>query len=136
MAGNSEIWAAFKTALKSAAFLLPIHWQGTPFVPKQGKPYLEEAFIPAETATPCLGDSLVRAEGMYQITCVYPNGLGAGDAVKMADKVVKQFKRGVSLTTGGVTVTITKSWASSPLSDAPDWIRVAVSIRYFSYITP
>lgn len=135
MAGNTEIKNAFRSALKAGAFLLPIHWKDTPYTPKSGTPYLEEFLLPAETATPTMGDSLVRAEGIYQINCVYPNGKGDGDASRMADKIVKAFKRGTTLTAGGIAITTTKSWASPEESDSA-WIRIAISIRYFSYITP
>ena len=135
MQGNAEIHQAFREALKAATFRLPIHWQNMSYTPDLKQPYLEEHFLPAPTATPTMGDLLVRAEGIYQITCVYPFGKGSGEIARMADAIIKKFRRGTNLIANETGITITNAWASPVLPDSA-WIRIPISLRYFSYITP
>lgn len=129
---DSTIESALRQHLDSMPGRPEVAWEGVSFTPSVNTPYLKVAFMPDRPTTAAGSGSVQRDEGIFQVTVVHPFGKGSGAARELADAVVSRFKRGTSLTFGGATVVILKSWQAGGVP-SDGWYRVPVSIRYFSH---
>lgn len=96
------------------------------------KPYFKAFHLPAETQTPTFGTGgIQRAVGIYQISVITDAGVGSAEAATYVDQLLNSFTRGLTLSSGGVIITVEKSWRS-PAVPSVDSYMIPVSVRYWS----
>lgn len=85
------------TARRNVSFQAPI-----------GIPYQQIDLLPGEPLGPTQGGGFKQEIGIFQITLVYPKGIGEGAALARAEVLRTAFKKGVDFTYSGVTVSMHK----------------------------
>lgn len=100
---------ALEIKLNAMSPALPTAWQNVGYTPVAGTPYQAVFFMPASPANPTIGDDHYREQGIFQVSLFYPLLVGAGAAEARAELIRTAFKRGVSMTSGGVIVRISKT---------------------------
>lgn len=104
------------------------------YSPAIGMPYIEQAFLPAQTIQADLGGTgRNRHIGIYQLTLVTPAGKGPKDAEDKQTAILARFKRGTRISYSGIVVVIEPPWPGPKQSEA-DWIRRPLNIPYFTYL--
>lgn len=126
-----EIRAALETKLNALSPSLATAWESVPFTPTSGVAYQQVNLMIADIANPTLGDSHYRVKGFMQVLLCYPPNAGAKTAAARADLLTTHFKRGTSLTSGGITVIIDKTPSIAPALIDGERYKLPVSI-YFS----
>lgn len=131
----AAIRTALETALAEITPELSTEYENTDSTSPKSGPYQRVHLLPAEPLNNTFGDDQRQEQGIFQILLLYPTGVGAGDAIERAELIKNKFKRGTSLTSGGVTVHI--SHTPSIHSGIPDDDRyvIPVRIRYYAYIS-
>ena len=126
-----EIRTALETKLNALTPTLATAWENVPFTPVVGTAYQQVNLMIADTLNPTLGGTHYRIKGFMQVLLCYPPNAGAKTASTRADLLVNHFKRGTSLTSGGVTVIIDKTPSIAPALIDGVLYKIPVSI-YFS----
>lgn len=129
-----SIRAALEVRLAAMVPALATAWENDPYVPVNGTPYQRVYLLPAEPENEEFG-RLKRDVGLMQITLAYPLSAGPAAAAARAELIRQQFYRGLSLSSGGVTVTIQRTPEIGPAFLEPDRYTVPVRIRWFSSLT-
>lgn len=110
-----------------------VAWENTIYKPQEGVGYLRTFLLPAEPRQATVGTSgLDRVAGIYQIDVCEPKDAGNGPLLRKADQVVAQFTRGLNLTNGPVTLTISRSWPG-PAFQRDSFYVIPVSVTWYSY---
>lgn len=109
-------------------------WENGSYVPNASAAYQKVNHMRAQPDNPCAASVFVRETGFMQVTLLYPQNGGAKDAVARAEAIKAQFTRGLSLTNGGVVVTISNTPYVMPGSVDGDRWSVPVRIPYFANI--
>lgn len=113
-----------------------IAWPNVPYAPLAGEPYLEPTFGAAEPTQAEIGTAgRNRQLGFYRVRVLTPPGVGLGVGMRIADRVVAQFPRGLDLSAGAFSVTITKAWAA-PAFTRDAWYVVPVTITWDAFTPP
>jgi len=102
----AAVRTALETKLNSITPALASAWENVPYTPVTGTPY-QACFL--MTATPdnlTLGDGFYREQGYLQVSLFYPLQAGPQTAELRAELIRTAFKRGVSMTSGAVTVNV------------------------------
>lgn len=112
-----------------------VAYEGVPFKPVQGTPFVEPVFQPinGRPAT-CGPDHFVLHEGLFNVAVVYPAGQGTGAAEAMADLIKEAFRAGTVLTLNANQIRTHWAERKAVLHDA-GWVRVPVSISWYLYST-
>ena len=126
-----EIRTALETKLNALTPTLATAWESVPFTPVVGTAYQQVNLMIADTLNPTLGGTHYRIKGFMQVLLCYPPNAGAKTASTRADLLVNHFKRGTSLTSGGITVIIDKTPSIAPALIDGVLYKIPVSI-YFS----
>ena len=126
-----EIRTALETKLNALTPTLATAWESVPFTPVVGTAYQQVNLMIADTLNPTLGGTHYRIKGFMQVLLCYPPNAGAKVASTRADLLVNHFKRGTSLTSGGITVIIDKTPSIAPALIDGVLYKIPVSI-YFS----
>lgn len=126
-----EIRTALETKLNALTPTLATAWESVPFTPVVGTAYQQVNLMMADTLNPTLGGDHYRIKGFMQVLLCYPPNTGAKTAATRADLLVNYFKRGTSLTSGGITVIIDKTPSIAPALIDGVLYKIPVSI-YFS----
>ena len=126
-----EIRTALETKLNALTPILATAWESVPFTPVVGTAYQQVNLMIADTLNPTLGGTHYRIKGFMQVLLCYPPNAGAKTAATRADLLVNHFKRGTSLTSGGITVIIDKTPSIAPALIDGVLYKIPVSI-YFS----
>ena len=126
-----EIRTALETKLNALTPTLATAWENVPFTPVVGTAFQQVNLMIADTLNPTLGSTHYRIKGFMQVLLCYPPNAGAKTAVTRADLLVNHFKRGTSLTSGGITVIIDKTPSIAPALIDGVLYKIPVSI-YFS----
>jgi len=126
-----EIRTALETKLNALTPTLATAWESVPFTPVVGTAYQQVNLMIADTLNPTLGGTHYRIKGFMQVLLCYPPNAGATTAATSADLLVNHFKRGTSLTSGGITVIIDKTPSIAPALIDGVLYKIPVSI-YFS----
>ena len=134
MSGDwDSIRAALETRLNSIASPLPTAWENVPFT--QPITAFQRAYIlPANSATPSFGDNLSMESGLLKISLCYPEGTGPAAALARALSIRAWFPRGLSVTSGGITVRISSKPSIAPALYEPGLYVVPVTIPFFCYL--
>lgn len=108
------------------------------FTPKNGVAHQRAYVLPANSESMGFeGNGIsdtVRESGIFQVSLFYPLGTGSGDALVRAEAILSHFRRGLSLSSNGVTVIINKRGSVAPAQQDGKWYVIAVSIPYYSNI--
>lgn len=108
---------------------LPIAMPEITFTPPASGKYLQVDFFANKPAWEGLSSGKL-AQGMLQITVVWPRGAGIVASATAAQSVIDHFTKGLILRSGVAKVTISgEPWAATPISD-PTEIRVPITIPW------
>jgi hypothetical protein len=133
VASLKSIKAALEARLVAIASPLPTQWENVVFVPPtDGSAYQAADLLPASPDNPTLGDGFYREIGLLQVTLLYPLNGGSGTAYAKAEAIRDWFPRGLSLSSGGITVKIQRTPAIGPKRIAEDRFILPISVRYYA----
>lgn len=124
------IRAALESHLAAITPVMPVAYENVTFNPVVGVAYMRANLLPNTPDNRVMGAVTYFERGLFQATICAPAGTGPGAADKQAQAVRSQFKRGVSLTSSGLTVNVTDTPKQSPgYVDGDRWC-VPVSIAW------
>ncbi len=126
--------AALETRLAAMSPALATQWENAAFTPVAGTPYQAVSLVMATPQNPTIGDGLYRELGFLQVTLRYPQNVGAGAAEAQARAIRAWFQRGLGLTAGGVTVTVSATPDIRPAFIDGDRYAVSIRIPFFANI--
>lgn len=107
---DKSIRAALEIRLAAMSPALATAFENQGYKPVNGTPYQRVHLLTAEPENEEAGGSpFRRLHGLFQITLFYPQSEGPGNAATRAEAIRSQFPRGLSLTSGGVVVTVEKT---------------------------
>lgn len=128
------IRAALESQLNAMTPALTTVWENSTVTPTSGTPYQRTNLLRANPDNPTIGATHYRELGVFQVSLHYPLNAGPSPAETRAELVRTQFKRGTTLTSGGITVTIDGTpTIASGFVDGDRWV-VPVSIPYWANI--
>ena len=128
------IRAALEAQLSAINPALTTVWENSTVTPTSGTPYQRTNLLRANPDNPTIGTTHYRELGVFQVSLHYPLNAGPSPAETRAELVRTQFKRGTTLTSGGITVTIDGTpTIASGFVDGDRWV-VPVSIPYWANI--
>jgi hypothetical protein len=127
---SESIRRALETHLNAMTPAVATAWEGVSFTPATGVPYQRAHMLPATPDNRQMGSSMRIERGVFQVMLCYPSGVGSATAQARADAVVAWFKRGTTLSSGGVQTIVTDTPAKSPAFIDTDRYVVPISIRY------
>lgn len=128
------IRAALEAQLNAMSPPLTTVWENSTVTPTSGTPYQRANLLRANPDNPTIGTTHYRELGVFQVSLHYPLNAGPSPAETRAELVRTQFKRGTTLTNGGITVTIDGTpTIASGFVDGDRWV-VPVSIPYWANI--
>lgn len=98
--------------------------------------YQRAYLLPAASRSPTLGGTteLVEEKGIFQVSIYYRPDEGTAGARARAEAIRAHFPRGLTLTSGGVSVQIQQRASVGPAMSSDGWYVVPVSIPYFCYV--
>lgn len=128
MADN--IRKALEVRLAALLPALPTAYEATDFIPVAGVAYQRANMIYAQPDNQTLGCQRRRELGIFQVSLCYPNSSGNAAAQARADLTIEHFKRGLTLSNGGVNVLVTQTPSKSTFGVSGDRYIVVVSISY------
>ena len=130
----ASVRIALETKLNSMTPALSTAWENVPFTPVSGTPYQAAYLLPATPANPTMGDGYYREQGIFQVTLMYPLQAGPKTAADRAELIRAAFKRGTSMTSGGITTIIERTpEIGQGRVDGDRWMQI-VRIRWFAGI--
>lgn len=119
IAGNGGVVQAVTTA-----------YQNTVYPSVIGVPYQMAFMIPFKPNEPTQGAGFSQEQGLFQVTLVYPVGLGVGAINERAELIRGAFKKGSTLVNNGVTVVIANKPELGNFAGAADSFSIPVKISY------
>lgn len=135
MSGIREIRSALETRLASVSGSPQIGWDNTEFEPPAGEVILLAHLLRGETVSRTLGTpELTMEQGIFQVSVLAPRGSGSKSAEDVADAVREHFPKGLSLSSGGLSVRIARRGSVTPARQDGAWHRIDVSIPYFCHV--
>ena len=130
----SSVRIALENKLNAMTPSLSTAWENVPFTPVTGTAYQAAYLLPATPANPTMGDGYYREHGIFQITLMYPIQAGTLTAATRAELIRSTFKRGTSMTSGGITTIIERTpEIGQGRVDGDRW-ALPVKIRYYAGI--
>jgi hypothetical protein len=126
-----SIRAAFESRLASFATArgLSVAWENISFDEPEAL-YLRAAMLPAPTTSDDLAGVHRGYRGALQVLIVAPIHIGAGEALNHADALADHFPVNLALTSGGVTVRVTRPASIAPALQSETRYTVPVTIFY------
>lgn len=109
-------------------------YENATFTPVTGTPYQRANLLPNTPDNSTQGAGMYFERGLFQVTLCYPQGTGPAAAEARAQLVREWFKRGTSLSEGGITVHVTDTPRIAPALIDGDRYCIAVSIAYQAQI--
>jgi Bacteriophage related domain of unknown function len=133
MASLKSIKAALEARLVAIASPLPTQWENVVFTPPaDGSAYQAADLLPASPDNPTLGDGFYRELGLFQVMLSYPLNGGSGPVYAKAEAIRDWFPRGLSLTSGGITVKVERTPAIGPKRVVQDRFTLPITVRYYA----
>ena len=125
---------ALETKLSTITPALSTAYENVPFTPVTGTAYQMAFLLPATPANPTMGDGYYREQGIFQVTLMYPLQAGPKTAADRAELIRAAFKRGTSMTSGGITTIVERTpEIGQGRVDGDRW-ALPVKIRWFAGI--
>lgn len=135
MTDEAKIRAALESRLSAMAGVITTAWENEDFTPPvDGAAYQMVRLMRAQPESPTI-DTFRRHVGFLQVTICFPQSTGPGDAEDYAGTLAAWFPKRLSLTSGGVVVTIEGTPYVMPGFDDDERYVVPVRIPYFSNIS-
>jgi hypothetical protein len=119
IAGNGAVVQAVTTAYENTVYPSVI-----------GVPYQMVFMIPFKPDEPTQGAGYYREHGVFQVTLVYPVGVGVGAINARAELIRNAFKKGSSLINNGINVVIDETPELGNFAGATDSFSRPVKISY------
>ena len=130
----SSVRIALESKLSTMTPSLSTAWENVPFTPVTGAAYQAAYLLPATPANPTMGDGYYREHGIFQISLFYPLQAGPKTAADRAELIRAAFKRGTSMTSGGITTIVERTpEIGQGRVDGDRWALV-VKIRWYAGI--
>lgn len=132
----TSIRSALETRLNALSPAFPSAWENVIFTPS-ATAFQRVFLLPAKTVNPSFGDGLKMESGILQVTLCYPENTGPKDAIARAELLRAWFNRGLSMTSGGVTVIVGNTPSIAPAQYEPGlycMYCIPVSIPFFAYV--
>lgn len=131
---DAAIRVAIEVRLAAMSPPLDTAYENAPYSPIAGTPYQRIELMRAQPENPTY-DTFKRKLGVMQVTLMYPQSAGPRDAEARADAIGAWFPRGLTLASGGVTVTIDgTAYVMAGFQDGDRW-AVPVRVPYFANIS-
>jgi hypothetical protein len=131
----TSVRAALEVKLAAITPALATAYENAPYTPVAGTPYQAVYLMTATPENPTMGDGFYREQGIFQISLFYPLQSGPKAAADRAELIRTAFKRGTALTSGTVTVRISRTpEIGQGRVDGDRW-HVPVKCTYFAGIT-
>lgn len=113
-----------------------VAWENVEFTPTSGTMFQKVSLMPSETVSlnKASTTELLREQGLLQVSVYGPLNKGMKDVYDRVELIRAQFPKGLTVTAGGVNVTISKRASVAPAMRDGEWIVVPVSIPYFANI--
>lgn len=109
----------------------PVAWPGVAFTPAPGAIYLEPRFLPNTAAQITLGDAgLNRHRGLYQVSVYGPANTSHVALRNIAGLVGAHFRRGLSLTSGALTIRLDRPASTGPAIVEPESTMIPVTASW------
>lgn len=125
--------AAIREKLLTVAGLPAQHWEGRPFTPVRGTPWVSESYRPLSSDVRALGlGGTIAHTSNASFTLHYPSGGGTKLIEDMAGAILLVFRPGTSLTYNGSNGVVQQAQMAS-LVQEPDWINLAVTVTLIGY---
>lgn len=132
---NALIRAAFEQRLATWAAArspaLQIAYQNVAFTAPNAA-YLRAYLLPAETGSRDLLGTHRQYGGVFQVSIVTPHGAGPGAAEAIVSELNTLFPVNLRITSGAITVTVTRPASAGSGLTEPGLYIVPVDIRYRS----
>jgi len=129
-----QIRIALEQRLNQMSPAIDTAWENKTFKPRSDQPYQRVHLLPATPEGPEMS-SFVREIGLFQITLMYPGDGGPGEAEARAELIRLHFPKGLGLTVGGITTTISGSMQKLRGDNDGDRWALPVRIPYFANIS-
>jgi hypothetical protein len=111
-------------------------WEGVPYTPKIGTPYIYSSVSGRVGETIGIGPGVPRFwRGAYQLMVAHPTGEGMVPAYETATSLLDHFPRGLTLVNGEASVIIERGHIPQSYR-AGDWINVPVIIEWYCEENP
>lgn len=131
----AKVRAALETRLGTLTPALSTAYENAAFTPVAGTPYQRVFLLPATPDNEVLGCDYYREIGIFQVMLCYPLNGGPAAAQARAELLRTHFKRGTSVSNGGVSTIVTATPAVDRALIDGDRFCIPVSIRYRAEIT-
>jgi hypothetical protein len=110
-------------------------FQNVVFSPVPGVPYQKVYLVPFKPDDQVQGAGYYQEIGLFQVTLVYPNGVGIGAILARAELLRSLFKKGSSFVNGGITVQVAETPELGYLDESDeDQIHLPVKVPYMAQI--
>lgn len=124
-----KIRQALEERLAAIASALPTQWENAAFSPVSGVAYQQVFMLYNEPLNLEAGVASYQEYGIFQVDLRYPVNTGPGDASVRAEALRQWFYKGLTLTAGGLSVTISNTAAI--LSGRNEGDRFVIPVRIF-----
>ena len=130
-----DIRGALQNNLAGVSGIPAIAWEGVPYSPVVGTPFVEPVLFPTSSIPRTMGAAhLILHEGLFLVTLVYPAVGGTGTMEAMADTVKAAYNVSTPLALNSREVRVRSSQRGGVEMDS-DWMRLLVSIGWYTYDT-
>lgn len=129
------IRAALEKRLALLTPVLSTSYENVPFSSTGGVPYQRVNLMPATPDNSTMGGFMYREQGLFQVSLCYPLTTGPAAAEVRAQALRLHFRRGTSLTEGGLTVNIINTPRISPAIVEGDRFVIPVSVPWQCDVT-
>lgn len=110
-------------------------YEGRPFTPTVGQPYIAEGFAPVASVPRALGHGgTIRHEAVVSLSLFYPATKISGPMAveRMAGAVIRHFRPGTSLVYDTTAAMVTRA-TPRPLVPSAEWLMIPVQVFLFAY---
>jgi Bacteriophage related domain of unknown function len=131
-----SIRTALRTRLLTLA-ILPTEraWEGVPYAPTVGTPWIRDRLTPQTSRQVSLGPyGLIRHLGIWSVDVIVPAGKGTAELDVLADAIVGTFPPGLQVAADETIVTVQRSERSMTRSE-PDWLTCPIVMLWQSDTT-
>jgi len=126
-----SVRSALQAELDGMSPSLVTAWENFKYDPVDGTPY-QAAYLLPSVENPTMGDNYHRLIGVFQINLYYPLKEGTATAEARAELIKTTFKRGTSMTSGGITTRIERTpEILQGRVDGDRWM-IPIKIRWFA----
>lgn len=126
-----SIQAALDGKLAGWSFQGDKAWEGVPYTPIQGRPYVRSQMTRDAMPMSIGPEAPYQWNGAYVLTLAFPTGEGLGPIYDAAQSLRNHFYRGLSLPCGSAQLIVMRTTAQ-PSYPAADWINLPVVIEWIT----